>query len=218
MANPLSLITQGIKGLADLLSYINPTNDNFILKDVLSWLNPFSDNFILKGVIEFLGNMLSYINPLSDNFFGKKLVDLFSDLLKLLFIPSQERLEAFPNLVSSKFAFIDSIKYAVNSIKDVLNSTGNAPIVTVPVGSTQFTDEGEIEVINLNWYKPFKPYGDLIITAFAYAFFGWRIFVAIPGMINGQSGSTGESYSMVYPTYLSSGNKSLSDKGRRLLK
>lgn len=211
LANPLSLITQGIKGLADLLSYINPTNDNFILKDILSWLNPVSENFILK-------NILDWLNPVSENFFGKKLIGLFSDLLKLLFIPSQERLEAFPNLVSSKFAFIDSIKYAVNSIKDVLNSTGNAPIVTVPVGATQFTDEGEIEVINLNWYKPFKPYGDLIITAFAYAFFGWRIFVAIPGMINGQSGSTGESYSMVYPTYLSSGNKSLSDKGRRLLK
>ena len=183
------------ENIIQCLSYINPLSDNFILKDLLDWLNPFSENFFVYKLLELLG-----------------------DLLEFLFIPSQERLNAFPNLINSKFAFIDSIKHAINSIKDILAGLGNPPVITVPVKETSFTEKGEIEILNLSWYAPFKSYGDLIITGFVYALFIWRLFIAIPGIINGSSGSSGESYTMVYPNMLNSGTKALPGRGGRLHK
>lgn len=187
---------------------------------LLRFINPFDEDFILKGVLDFLGNILSYLNPFDENFFGYKIIELLGDLLKSLFIPSEERLNAFPNIINAKFAFIDSIKYAVNSIVDILDGLGNPPTLTIPVGATKYTEKGEIEIINLDWYAPYKPYGDLIITGFVYAFFVWRLFVVtIPALINGSSGYTGETtYSMVYPEMLNSGTKRLSPGGRKLLK
>lgn len=184
-----------IKNISQILGYLNPLSENFILKDLLDWLNPFSENFFVYKLIELLG-----------------------DLLEFLFIPSQERLNAFPNLINSKFAFVDSIKYAINSIKDILAGLGNPPVITVPVKETSFTEKGEIEILNLSWYAPFKSYGDLIITGFVYALFIWRLFIAIPGIINGSSGSSGESYTMVYPNMLNSGTKALPGRGGRLHK
>lgn len=82
----------------NILDYLNPFSDNFILKKIIdflgllvSYINPFSDNFILSDVIDFLGRLLSYINPFSDNFFGIKLIELLKNLLQTLFIP-EERL------------------------------------------------------------------------------------------------------------------------------
>lgn len=181
--------------ITQILNYLNPLSEDFILKDLLDWINPFSENFFVYKLIELLG-----------------------DLLEFLFIPSQERLNAFPNLINSKFAFIDSIKYSINSIKDILSGLGNPPVITVPVKETSFTEKGEIEILNLSWYAPFKSYGDLIITGFAYALFIWKLFIAIPGIINGFPGSSGESYTMVYPNMLNSGTRALSGKGGRLLK
>lgn len=185
LANPLSLITQGIKSLSDLLSYINPFNENFILKNILDWLNPFSENFILKSVIDFLGNMLSYINPLSDNFFGKKLVDLFSDLLKLLFIPSEENVNNLVNSVKDKFSFVDYIKNSVGDVNSILSGSTPAPSLTIHINETAYTKAQDIKIIDLSWYTQFKELGDKIFTGFIYAFFIWRTYTNLPNIISG---------------------------------
>lgn len=59
--------------------------------------------------------------------------------------------------------------------------------MSVNVESKYF--EGELTYIDMSWYKPFKPYGDLVITGFVYLFFLWRLFVHLPGIIHGSSGS-----------------------------
>lgn len=156
---------------------------------ILNYLNPFSDDFILKGFGEWLASIVSYLNPFSDNFFGKKLVSLFSDLLQSLFIPSQERLTAIQNTVTSKFDFIESIKIAINSIKDLLNGAGNAPSITLTLKSTKYTNEMNVKVIDMSWYEPYKAYGDLIITGFVYAFFAWRTYIKINSILNGAAGT-----------------------------
>ena len=47
---------------------------------------------------------------------------------------------------------------------------------------------GSIPIIDLSWYTPFKPYGDVIITAFTYLFFIWRVFIHTPNIIHGLGG------------------------------
>ena len=137
-----------------------------------------------------VGGIFKFLNPFdTENFFVYKLIDLLKDALKALFVPSEERINAIPNTVQSKFAFIESIKTAINSLTDLLKSSGNAPILTVNVGTTKYTSETNVKVIDMSWYSPFKPYGDLVVTGFVYALYIWYLFINLPGIIMGSPGT-----------------------------
>lgn len=137
--------------------------------------------------MNFLNTIIDYLNPFSDNFFGKKIIELLGDLLKSLFVPSEDRINSLINSVTSKFDFIESIKQAISSLQEIINNIGEAPKLAIPVGSTKYTDEKSMVILDLSFYKPFKNYGDLILTAFIYAFFIWRLFIRLPGIIRGDS-------------------------------
>lgn len=155
----------------------------------MSYLNPFSDKFILKDLLSGIGNILSFLNPFSDNFFGKKLVELLQDLLNFLFVPSEERINGLVNSVKCKFDFIESIKIAINSMNDLINSCGNSAVLSININATKYTEAANVTILDLSWYAPFKPYGDLIITGFVYAMFLFRLFARLPDIISG-AGST----------------------------
>lgn len=141
---------------------------------------------------ELLSIIISYLNPFDDNFFGNKIVELLRDLLKALFVPSEERITGLQNAVMSKFDFVDSIKSAINSFMDIINNLGNAPVLTLDLQATKYTDKMSINVIDLNWYKPYKQYGDLVLTGIIYAFYLFRLFYNLPNIISGASGGLKE--------------------------
>lgn len=137
---------------------------------------------------DFLVSLVSYINPFSENFFGYKLIELIRDLFKLLFIPSEERITALTNTVTSKFNFIDTIKLSVSSLINVVNNVGNAPVLNIKYGATKYNASGVFS-LDFSFYAPFKGYGDIVITGFVYAMFIWRIFVKLPGIVSGNAGN-----------------------------
>lgn len=195
--NPFSenFILKGVLDfLGSILSYLNPFSENFILKSVLEflgsildYLNPFSENFILKLVLEFLGNILSFLNPFDEKFLGYKLIELLKEALEFVFVPQQSSIENLVNKVTSKFGFIDSIKNSISDIQDMLQNIDNGSAVfTVDIDSPWY--DGEATLFDLAWYKPFKSYGDLVFTGFAYIFFIWRIYMRLPSIISGGSG------------------------------
>lgn len=177
-----------------LTNYLNPLSKDFIftklfsnISDIFSFFDPTGDKFIFTNFFKNISNMLSYLNPFSDNFLGKKIIELLGELLKGLFIPSEERITALQNTVVSKFDFIESIKIAINSFLDIINNLGNAPVLHLNLGSTKYTDEMKVAVIDLNWYKPYKQYGDVVLTGIIYAFYLFRLFYSAPGIISGAS-------------------------------
>lgn len=177
-----------------LTNYLNPLSKDFIftklfsnISDIFSFFDPTGDKFIFTNFFKNISNMLSYLNPFSDNFLGKKIIELLGELLKNLFIPSEERITALQNTVVSKFDFIESIKIAINSFLDIINNLGNAPVLHLNLGSTKYTDEMKVAVIDLNWYKPYKQYGDVVLTGIIYAFYLFRLFYSAPGIISGAS-------------------------------
>ena len=91
------------------------------------------------------------MNPFSENFFGIKLLELLGDLLKSLFIPSQERLQAISDTVSSRFAFITSIKEAINSMQNMFNNLGTAPKLEIEVGETKWTEKQKLTILDLSF-------------------------------------------------------------------
>lgn len=121
---------------------------------------------------------------------------MLKDALNFLFVPSQERITALMDSVSSKFGFIDTIKSSINSIKDIIEGTTAAPTITVKVNSTKYTNAGNVAIIDLSWYAPYKSYGDSIITGFVYIFFVWRTYIHLSGIISGAAGGV-ENYEYI---------------------
>lgn len=136
-----------------------------------------------------LGNILSYINPFSENFLGKKIIELLGDLLELLFVPSSESITNLTDSVKSKFAFTETISVAVNSMKDIITGVSSAPRFSINLNATKFTNAGNYVVVDLEWYRPFKTYGDTILTGIIYALYLWRLYINLPNIISGTGAS-----------------------------
>lgn len=48
--------------------------------------------------------------------------------------------------------------------------------------------QGNVVVMDFRWYAPFKGVVDVVIIALVYAMYFWRLFMRLPGIINGTSG------------------------------
>lgn len=131
--------------------------------------------------------MIDYLNPSSEKFLGTKIVELFKNLFESLFVPDEERLTAIPNTIKSKFGFIDTIKEAINALQNIFNNLGNAPKLESSNIESKYYN-GKLTIIDMSWYEPFKPYGDVVLTGFIYLMFLWRLFVHAPSIIHGANG------------------------------
>lgn len=146
----------------------------------------------MKKLWTFLSDIVSYINPFDDNFFGKKIIELLSDLFKFLFVPGDENINSLVNSVKSHFRFIDTINSTIDMIEDMFVNTESLPKITITLKDNKWYS-GEVTVMDLSWYAPYKAQGDLIISAFIYVFFLWRIFINLPNIISGVGGGVNDS-------------------------
>lgn len=131
------------------------------------------------GVVEFFAN------------FWELIEDFFIRIFRFLFVPEQNSFTGIIDIVKSKFDFIETIKISANSLKDLISNVGTAPKLTININDNEFGIK-KLTIIDLEWYKPYKTYGDLILTGFIYAFFLWRLFITIPNIIKGQAGTVSD--------------------------
>lgn len=167
-------ITQG-------LTYINPFDENFILKDLLDWLNPTSENFILKQLWEFLTNIISYLNPFHENFLGRKLVELLGSLLEDLFIPQQDHFGELSENINSKFGFINQVKELVYSLFNLNNeeSYEGTP-------NWSITYEGvTVDIIDWTAFEKYRGYFHGLIIFIMWGSYLIRLYKRIPAIIYG---------------------------------
>lgn len=111
------------------------------------------------------------------------------DGLKILFVPDSSFIEEKVNSIKDKFDFVDSVKLTINDITSVITNEDNVPVFYVSVLDNKWGIEGQVKVIDLSFYAPYKTYGDAIICCFAYAFFFWRVFINLSNIINGVGGT-----------------------------
>lgn len=174
--------------LSGVLNFLNPTSNSFILKGVigslgnmLDYINPFSENFILKNVINFLGDLVSYINPFSDNFLGKRLIELFSDLFEKLFIPTSNQFEVLKDKFYSKFGFISQIKELVNSLFAIPKTRA---VSTPPKWEITYMGT-TVNIIDFTAFEQYRGVVHGIIIAVMYIPFLLRLYRRLPGIIGG---------------------------------
>ena len=134
-----------------------------------------------------LGNILSYINPFNENFLGYKLIDLLGDLFNMLFIPDDNAFNQFSEIFNTKLGFVSSIQDDVSDIKALLSGgetstlSNTAPYLSFDVNSKYYS--GDLMIMDLSWYEPFKPFVDVIIGSFMIIFLIIRLFIYLPSII-----------------------------------
>lgn len=178
-----SWISQGLTGIIESITQGVINQDNFHEYYKEAHAQVVENN---KSILEKLGDILSYINPFSDNFFVYKLIDLLGELLEFLFIPSDDSIKALTDSVSGKFGFVGTIQESIQNLESFTTDINSSAELSVEVKSKYFS--GDVRIIDLSWYAPFKPYGDMVITAFCYLLFLWRIYVHLPNIINATGG------------------------------
>lgn len=112
-------------------------------------------------------------------------MSLLSDLFKNLFVPDESGFNNISNVWNEKLGFVNTIKDSFNNISEMIQNTQANPKFIIGVSSDVYS--GDLTVIDLSWYAPFKPWVDLVITGFIYLFFIWRFFSHLPAIISGFS-------------------------------
>ena len=124
------------------------------------------------------------MNPLSDNF----IIKILLNGIRAIFIPSEEDLNTTWEKYKEKFSFVFAIRDSIGLFEEDLSQTTPTPSLSIDVGATKYTESQSMKIIDLSWYAPYKPFGDIVITGFVYVFALWRLFVNLPGIISGSSG------------------------------
>lgn len=92
------------------------------------------------------------------------------------------------NGVKQKFNFYNDISNNVKSMVDVITDVESAPKYYLNVNSKWYS--GEVCIVDLSWYAPYKDLGDNVICIFVYIAFLWNIFIRLPDIINGAGASS----------------------------
>ena len=181
-------------GLSNTFSGISSTITSFFqpvvtgIGNIINWLNPLSDDFILKRVITFLGNLVDYINPLSNNFFGRKLVELIGNLLTSLFIPSNDYFQTKFN--SIKTAFSQRLSY--QSYVDLFESSKNVdPDESISIDMSNYqVGDNTLSVnnfIDFSVFDTYKPVYYGFIRGFTFIFLVIYVINHLYKIIRGES-------------------------------
>lgn len=192
LAVPFNAIKEGLNSIIEffgnLLDYLNPFSENFILKSIinflgsiLNYLNPFSEDFILLKLWNFLVEIISYINPFSENFFVYKLIELLSDLLKFLFVPANNPFDELSNKFNEKFAFIEQIKTLINDLLGFNNYGDKTPSFNMSWKGVTFA------LVDFSLFLEYRIWLHGIILAIAWFVFLFKTYKKLPSIIGGFS-------------------------------
>lgn len=133
---------------------------------------------------------------------GNIISDSVDSALNELLVPDQDlALERIDDM-KEYFEFANEIKTKVGFFADSVMGIEPSPYLHIPLGKVKSSRYsygfGEEWVIDCTWYIPYKDFGDKIIVCLFWAVFFWELFVKLPGVISGASGSINGVYSSWY--------------------
>lgn len=129
--------------------------------------------------------------------------DSVSGVMVDAFVPSETATLEKVGKMQEYFKFKDDMEAIIYEFKRNIFGIKPSPILKIPIGkpSSKKYDygTGNYIIIDASWYAKYKDFGDKIVLAFAWAFFIWRMFVGLPGIISGSVGglqSIGDAYTV----------------------
>lgn len=203
----------------DIYDYIDYMMNKFLeVKDIHIEIPDLSPNMggIVDGITALLNFLASIIRAIGG--IVSSLIQGLLDLLKLLFIPDETASNTINIQINNIFKpvlwigdFMDNSKTMISILlfgdDDSLsddgsgNGSGNGssgsgsqepPVITVDFGNStsEYDYGGEVAILDLSWYSPYKSTCDSIIVAFCWILFIVRVVKDIPGIINGFSSNS----------------------------
>lgn len=102
------------------------------------------------------------------------------------------------DFLNSQFEDLKDSIPLVSAVSDIGNSIHNglvtlepkSPVFTLHAGTYGVLVIEKDYTIDFNWFLPFKKYTDPIAAAFLYVGVAWRLYVHLPGILNGITGAT----------------------------
>lgn len=126
-----------------------------------------------------------------------------NDAATELFVPEEGPTLDKINNMKEYFKFKDDMEAIIYEFKRNIFGITPSPILKIPIGKPSSEKynygTGNYIIIDVSWYAKYKDFGDKIVLAFAWAFFIWRMFVGLPGIISGSVGglqSIGDAYTV----------------------
>ncbi len=111
--------------------------------------------------------------------------------IESLVVPDEDYLSDKIAALCEEFTFADSIVRTTQQLGNMLlGVTTEPPVIYIDLGSTRGSYDigGVVPFLDLRWYAEYKPTVDAIISAFLWVCFIWRMFLKLPGIINGAAG------------------------------
>lgn len=96
--------------------------------------------------------------------------------------------------IKERFVFAESIIETVESITGAVSvASDEPPVIEINLGKAEgkYDYGGSAVALDMSWFARYKPMTDAVISAILWAFFIWRVYVLLPGIINGVSGTVG---------------------------
>lgn len=168
-----------LQGLRDLLSGVLslPASIAKAIWDALpAWMT------------EGIANMITGLRDILDAI--KALPVAIAEALAAVFVPSADYISAKVEALRGEFGFIDSVIATGEFIRDSISGASGPPVIYVDLGRAPSGNYGSQRVLltDFSWYAPYKGQVDTVLSAALWAFFGWRVFLKLPGIIGGESG------------------------------
>lgn len=166
--------------LADIESGIG--EGNVTLGDIKLLIKDFFTNFP-----QFLEQLWEDIRNLPQTL-TEYVVDPIVQALKELFVPDVADITAAIDAMKLKFPFFDSIIGTWKSFQ--LRLSGSPPVIYAHLQNAEgnYSWGGTVAVLDMSFYERYKSLGDAVLSAALWCFFGWRMFVKLPGLISGAAG------------------------------
>lgn len=169
----------GTAPVSDFLSWLYD-----LLIRALQWL---VDALGLRALAEWLVEvLLGGITGILDN-----VVELILAGIKAIFVPSTDYLTAKVEALRARFGFMDSVLATGEAIIAALNLSGTPPVIYAHFENAEgaFNWGGTVAVLDMTWYSRYKPAGDAFLSGVIWIFFLWRVFIKLPSIISGVSGT-----------------------------
>lgn len=134
-----------------------------------------------------------------DNVISGAIEEVMTDV----FVPDEAATLEKVGEMQEYFKFKDDMETIIYEFKKNIFGIKPSPILKIPIGKPSSEKynygTGSYIIIDVSWYAKYKDFGDKIVLAFAWAFFIWRMFVGLPGIISGSVGglqSIGDAYTV----------------------
>ena len=137
-----------------------------------------------------LDGLTAVLNKLSDLL--KPLMDYLLEGIKAIFVPSTDFITVKVQSLRARFNWIDPFIIFAENISGELFST-EPPVIYIHLDDAEgsYNYGGTIPFLDMRWYARYKKQGDLILSGFLWALFAWRMYLKLPGIISGASGTIG---------------------------